>query len=51
MPSLPSCADFTGQSLTCLALQDGFAEVDEILENTRISTMTGELAPMKPVSV
>lgn len=27
---------------------DGFAEVDEILENTRVSTKTGDLAPVVP---
>lgn len=30
-------------------MKDGFAEVDEILENTRASDMTGELAPVLPV--
>lgn len=31
------------------AVQDGFREVDEILDNTRAMAATGELAPMIPV--
>jgi hypothetical protein len=33
----------------CSRAKDGFAEVDEILDNTRAKATTGELAPMIPV--